>query len=146
VRLSSSEEATHINAVVHPNIYALLLYIRWVSTFDDHHSFLNTSFFAIMVSAFTSSFLAFVTAAAVSSVSAEPIPRATAPVGLLTDEVKAGIAAVLKQNGMPGYSMTIVGLGGPDNVEHAFWGNRTEAGDKVDELVSLHGVCLLLPY
>jgi hypothetical protein len=54
---------------------------------------------------------------------------------VLDDALRAKIAAIVQQNGVPGYSLAILRVGASTEQEFGAWGLRTEAGDKVDENV-----------
>jgi hypothetical protein len=54
---------------------------------------------------------------------------------VLNADVRAQIETLVRQNGIPGYAVAVVRAG--VTTEFGAWGNRTEAGDKVDENVRL---------
>lgn len=53
---------------------------------------------------------------------------------LLYDDV----AALLKNNSIPGYAVALIKLGEDEEFEFASWGNQTEAGDKLTPQVIIH--------
>lgn len=55
--------------------------------------------------------------------------------GVLSKELTNTVAAILKNNTVPGYSLAIIRPG--QDVEFGSWGNRTEEGDKTTPQVSL---------
>lgn len=62
---------------------------------------------------------------------------------LITPELDARIAEILKNNTVPGYALAIVRLDDP-RVEYGVWGNRTEDGDPISTDVC-HPAYHLLP-
>jgi CubicO group peptidase (beta-lactamase class C family) len=54
---------------------------------------------------------------------------------VLNADIRAHIETLVRQNGIPGYAVAVVRAG--VTTEFGAWGNRTEAGDKVDENVRL---------